>query len=229
MKAQERFPAEHLQVLTHFYRGEVQRSTDWRVRLDITTNWAVIATTATFSWAFMEPRLESHILFVFTSLTVFLLLCLEARRYRHYDVWHTRVRMLEVHLLVPALNPELDILQGNWRAVLSNDLLLPSYKISFLEAFSRRLASNYIWLFLLLFFGWMFRVYSGADTFRDDWVTIEEFYLSCGYNFVHPNFFILFEFGFTLGILAFLLINWRRRMVTGEIRRRDPNAPKWSI
>ena len=36
-KARERFPSEYLQVLTHFYRGEVQRETEWRRRLDLTT------------------------------------------------------------------------------------------------------------------------------------------------------------------------------------------------
>ncbi len=223
-----KIPPEKMQVLAHFYRGEIYRSAVWRTRLDVTTNWAILAVTATYSWA-LTSGVTAHVIFPFSTIIVLLLLSIESRRYRYYDVWWTRARMLEAHVIVPALNPELDLLQGNWREQLSNDLLLPTYKISFREAFSRRLASNYIWLFLLLFFGWMFRVYSGADTFRDDWVTIEEFYLSCGYNFVHPNFFILFEFGFTLGILAFLLINWRRRMVTGEIRRRDPNAPKWSI
>src|SRR5690606_31942707 len=93
MKLNERFPPEFLQIVTHFYRGEVQRSTDWRTRLDATTNWAIIAMTATCSWALthVQERHGSHIIFFFTSWVVFLLMCIEARRYRHFDVWRTRV------------------------------------------------------------------------------------------------------------------------------------------
>ena len=29
-EAKERFPSDYLQVLTHFYRGEVQRETEWQ-------------------------------------------------------------------------------------------------------------------------------------------------------------------------------------------------------
>ena len=56
-KEPARSPFESLQVLTHFYRGEVQRETEWRRRLDLTTNWAIIATMAAFSWTFssVEP------------------------------------------------------------------------------------------------------------------------------------------------------------------------------
>ncbi|MEM7235348.1 MAG: DUF2270 domain-containing protein, partial [Planctomycetota bacterium] len=56
MKINDRFPPELLQILTHFYRGEVQRATDWRKRLDTTTNWAIIAMTATFSWSFASSE-----------------------------------------------------------------------------------------------------------------------------------------------------------------------------
>ena len=40
---------EYLSVMVHFYRGEVQRSTSWRQRLDATTNWSVLTTAAMLS------------------------------------------------------------------------------------------------------------------------------------------------------------------------------------
>ena len=39
-----RFPASNLTVLAHLYRGELYRANSWRMRLDNTTNWAVITT-----------------------------------------------------------------------------------------------------------------------------------------------------------------------------------------
>jgi uncharacterized membrane protein len=232
MEEKQRFAPEWLQVLAHFYRGEMQRSTDWRLRLDTTTNWAIVAATATFSWTFgtQSSGAESHIVFFFTSLTVFLLLCLEARRFRHYDVWHTRVRMIEVHLLVPALNPEKKLLEGNWRTVLSNDLLLPSYKISFLEALARRLLNNYIWLFIGLLAGWLLRVYTAAKRDEAGNLTWQSFYRGFGYGEVLAPWQTIGAFAVFWAVLIWLLVRtWATRHVTGEIRRRDPKAKQWPI
>ena len=227
----EEIPSGHLQVLAHFYRAEIYRSGVWRSRLDVTTNWAILAAIAAFSWSFSASG--SHILFPGCSLLVLLLLCIEARRYRFYDVWWTRARMLEAHLIVPALNPELKILQGDWREFLSNDLLLPAFKISFWEAFARRLTSNYIWIFSLLLFGWVLRVYTsadvGPDNGGDDWVTFSEFYNACEFGLLHPTLFLGFQVLFHGFIVASLVATWKGRTITGEIRRREKDARKWHI
>ena len=227
-KDTERFPADNLQVLTHFYRGEVQRETDWRRRLDLTTNWAIITTMAAFSWTFSSgdpASFGSHVVLLFASFLVFLLMCIEARRYRYYDIWHTRVRMLEVHILVPALNPDKKLLQGDWRSVLSDDLLMPSYKISFHEALAQRLRANYGWLFLGLLAGWILRIVidissAGEKSFSD----------AAGLGF--PGSFLLIiglQLVFVLYLLCVVLGTWKVRGVTGEIRRRDKNARNWPI
>jgi uncharacterized membrane protein len=198
--------------------------------MDATTNWAILATTATFSWAFTSTTTDSHFVFPFTTLLVGLLLSVEARRYRYYDVWRTRVRMLEVHLLVPALNPDLSILEGDWRTVLSNDLLLPTFKISTLEAIGRRTYRNYIWLFMILLAGWLLRVYSVADTDPvDHWISFHEFYQACRYHRVPPWVTIALEALPNLAILTILAVTWRLKSITGEIRRRDPRAKQWPI
>lgn len=223
----EKFPTEYLQVLTHFYRGEVQRETDWRRRLDLTTNWAIITTMAAFSWTFssVDPAsFGSHVVLLFAAGLVFLLMCIEARRYRYYDIWHTRVRMLEVHILVPALNPDKKLLQGDWRSVLSDDLLMPSYKISFHEALAQRLRANYIWLFLGLLIGWVLRVSiditAGSKSFSD----------AAGVGFPGSAMLIsCLQAVFILYLLFVILSTWKVRGVTGEIRRRDKNARKWPI
>ena len=40
---------EYLSVMVHFYRAEVHRSTIWRMRLDATTNWAVLTSAGMLS------------------------------------------------------------------------------------------------------------------------------------------------------------------------------------
>lgn len=253
MKINERFPPELLQIVTHFYRGEVQRSTDWRQRLDTTTNWAIIAMTAAYSWALthIQERYGSHLIFFFTSWVVFLLMCIEARRYRYFDVWRTRVRMLEVHFLVPALNPEHDLIQGDWREVLSNDLLLPSFKISFLEAAAKRLRANYIWIYFGLLVGWILSVYTAAvlqtkalglapDSGPLPEVEFKMLYRAAGFGWrdgadfteapVVAPWVVLSGYGFFWLIQFYILaITWPSRRVTGEIRRRDRKARKWPI
>jgi len=221
-----KFSTENLNSLTHFYRGEVQRATDWRRRLDRTTNWAILATTAAFSVTLGVPSQDpTHITFLFTSHLVFLLMWIEARRYRHYDVWHTRVRMLEVHLLVPALHPEKDILQGDWREVLANDLLLPSYKISLLEALARRLNANYLWLFLGLLGGWGLRIYTEAVD-----KSLGGLYEACGYHDAIPPWLVVLAQIVFWAVLVFIYVSTlKTRNVTGEIRRRDPRAKQWPI
>src|ERR1044072_7927445 len=45
-------PTEFNTAMVHLYRGEVGRANTWRMRLDGTTNWAVLTTGATLSFAF---------------------------------------------------------------------------------------------------------------------------------------------------------------------------------
>jgi uncharacterized membrane protein len=45
--------------MVHFYRGELTRSISWRVRLDTSTNWAILAVTAILTFAFGSPK-HSH-------------------------------------------------------------------------------------------------------------------------------------------------------------------------
>ena len=51
---------EYISVMIHFYRGEIQRSTVWRQRLDATTNWAVLTTAAMLSFSLRRRPEQSH-------------------------------------------------------------------------------------------------------------------------------------------------------------------------
>src|SRR6266513_2352151 len=66
------------------------------------------------------------------------MLWIESRRYRFYDAFRARVRMLEAHFLVPMVMENRHLLQGEWKKLVCEDLILPSFKIGKLEAVARR-------------------------------------------------------------------------------------------
>ncbi len=66
-----------------------------------------------------------HIIFFFNIAIVWVMLWIEARRYRFYDAFRARVRMLEAHFLVPIVAQNTTLLQGEWQKLVCEDLLLP--------------------------------------------------------------------------------------------------------
>ena len=134
-------PSEFNTAMIHFYRGEVQRSNTWRNRLDTTTNWAVITAGATLSFVFSSPS-NPHFVIPINSILVAIFLLMEARRYRYYEIWSSRVRVLETgyfaHLLAPDSTPE----DEAWAEHLASDLNTPHFTITEWEAVGRRLTSK---------------------------------------------------------------------------------------
>src|SRR5207237_5915859 len=86
-------PAEFNTAMSHFYRGEVQRSNVWRTRLDTTTYWAVFTSAATLSFAFSSAS-NPHFLIPINSILVVIFLVMEGRRYRYYELWVCRVGLM---------------------------------------------------------------------------------------------------------------------------------------
>ncbi len=151
-------PAEFNTAMVHFYRGEVQRSNVWRNRLDATTNWAVITAGATLSFVFSSPD-NPHFAIPINSILVSIFLFMEARRYRYYEVWANRVRVLETGYFGPMLSQRTLPPDKEWAEHLSADLLAPHFTISTWEAVGRRLRANYLWIFVLLALSWTLKIY----------------------------------------------------------------------
>jgi len=201
-------------VLTHFYRGELGRMMIWRERLDRTTNWAIIAVVAIVSYEWTNEDFM-HIALLLGNAVLYLLLMIEARRYMFYDAYRARVRMLETHWILPHLGQVEMPNDTEWRSVLSNDLAVPSMKITIWEALSRRLSRNYIWLFLILFAGWSLKV------------MISDVSLKPSVNGVMIGVAVTAFYAY----LAFLLAYGRRgRQASGEFKPRSKNTPDdWRI
>ena len=146
--------AEYINAMIQFYRGERSRSDAWRERLDSTTNWAVVTAGGMLSFAFSQPE-HSHAALLLAQLLVLVFLGIEARRFRYFDVWRARVRMIEENFFVPILRRDLISPRSDWREAVSRDLDTPTFKMTILEATALRLRYNYIWIFLVLGVSWL--------------------------------------------------------------------------
>ena len=149
--------SEFVTAMVHLFRAEVQRANVWRQRLDTTTNWAVVATGATLSISFSQPNVH-HGVIILNTLLVTWFLFMEARRYRYYELWSYRVRLMETDFYAPMLVPPFHP-SPEWAESLAENLLTPSFPISMLEAFGRRLRRNYLWIYLILAVSWFGKSY----------------------------------------------------------------------
>jgi uncharacterized membrane protein len=150
-------PGDFTTAMVHFFRAEISRANIWRQRLDTTTNWAVVSTAAAISLAFGDP-IATPIVILLNILLVTMFLAIEARRYRYYELWSSRVRLMETDfyaaMLVPPFRPDPD-----WAESLAESLLQPHFSVSMWEAVGRRLRRNYIWLYTILGLAWFAKLY----------------------------------------------------------------------
>ena len=149
--------AEYLQAVIHYYRGELSRVNTWRLRLDQTTNWSVFTTAAVLSFAFNSST-HSHVVLLLGNLLLLVLLSVEARRFRFFDVWRARLRKLEENFYGPILRRDPQSPEPSWGNLVAQDLLSPHFKITYFQAFRRRLLKNYIPIFLITFLAWFGKV-----------------------------------------------------------------------
>ncbi|USZ76006.1 DUF2270 domain-containing protein [Halorussus vallis] len=130
-------------VMAHAYRGEMDEATTWRQRLGQATTWAVTVIAAILTWAFSNADNPHYILLIgIVIVTIFL--GIEARRYRNYDVYRLRIRLLQQNLFANALDPSQGVEHPNWRAELSEDYRTPTLKVTLGEALANRLRRIYL-------------------------------------------------------------------------------------
>jgi uncharacterized membrane protein len=100
-----------------------------------------------------------HGVLLFALLLVLLLLFIESRRYRFYDVYRGRVRLIERYYFAPIFLASRSN-EEQWAEILGQDLREPRFLISLRAAMSRRLRRNYIWMFLILLMAWILKISS---------------------------------------------------------------------
>jgi uncharacterized membrane protein len=145
--------SEFTTAMVHLFRAEIQRANAWRQRLDATTNWAVVTTGAAISFAFSREG-NAHYVMAFNAMLVTMFLSIESRRYRYYELWSSRIRLMETDffgaMLVPPFHPS-----GDWAEALADNLFHPHFPISIWEALGRRLRRNYLVIYAILGVAWL--------------------------------------------------------------------------
>jgi uncharacterized membrane protein len=148
--------SEYVTLLAHYYRAEMGRMSGWRDRIDRTTNWAITVAGAMLSVSLSTPTAHHGVL-IFAMILVLFLLVIESRRYRFFDVYRARVRLLERQYFAPIFSAEGEA-DAAWLRRLGDGLQRPVFLMSRGVAFSRRLRRNYIWMFLILLVGWLLKI-----------------------------------------------------------------------
>jgi len=213
--------SEFVTAMVHFFRAEIQRANVWRQRLDTTTNWAVVVTGATLSIAFSQSDVH-HSVILLNTLLILWFLFIEARRYRYYELWSYRVRLMETDfyaaMLVPPFHPS-----PEWAENLAENLLSPSFPISMWEAFGRRLRRNYYWIFLILLASWVAKIW----LFPKEPANFAEFIDRASVGPVSGEIMVGLGFGFYIFLAVFAVATINMTRATGEILPRfgDEAAP----
>jgi uncharacterized membrane protein len=203
--------SEFVTAMVHLFRAEIQRANVWRQRLDTTTNWAVVSTGATLSIAFSQPNIH-HAIIILNTLLVIWFLFIETRRYRYYELWSYRVRLMETDffaaMLVPPFHPS-----PEWAESLAENLLSPSFPISIWEAFGRRLRRNYFWIFLILYASWAAKIW----LFPQPATTLNEFIQRSAVGPISGEIMIVLGFGLYASLLIVALATISMTRATGEV------------
>jgi uncharacterized membrane protein len=213
----------YVNAMSHFYRGEMSRIMVWRQRLDVTTNWAITSSTAIITIAFAN-RDVPHIIFFFNLAIVWSLLWIEARRYRFYDAFRARIRMLEAHFLVPMVMENRDMLQGEWKKLVCEDLILPCFKISKLEAVGRRLKRNYVFIFILILVAWITKIFLHAPMAMDG---VPAFYRALRVGHIPSWLVALILVGTFISVIAITI--YVSKKTSGEISEFGTHRSLWRI
>jgi len=190
-------PSEFHGAMAHLYRGEMHRMTVWRQRLDITSNWAIILTTALTTFTLGAVEVPHYTLLLGLAL-IGISILIEGRRYRHLHHSKWRLYLLERGFFGELLSPpSAEAAEIDWRRLLSRDLRHTHFALSWLMAVRVRLRRNYLLLLYFVTGVWIVKLFihpSGATTesFVSRARTLTEFYerLAVG-DFIAPWFVAL--------------------------------------
>lgn len=144
----------------HYYRAEVYRETNWRNRLDVTSNWAIVVTAGILSFVFTEEK-ATHTVILVNFLLVWFFLYIESRRFRYYMILKDRTRLLEKHIFSDVFSgKKVNIKNMRWTKELIDSFHQPKVTMSRIESISWRLRRSYLLIFPILFLAWLAKIQS---------------------------------------------------------------------
>jgi uncharacterized membrane protein len=146
--------SEFVNAIIHLYRGELGEATAWRGRIDTTSHWAIVLSATALSFVFSDNAIERHMLIPIISFFCTFFLTMEARRYRFFDIWRSRARMIEMNFYQPLLSSSKPPM-ADWAERLAKDMEWPRFHMTLWEAMGRRLRRNYLGIYVVLLGSWL--------------------------------------------------------------------------
>jgi len=208
------FNGAELTMLAHLYRGEMYRSKVWRTRLDATTNWAVATTGIALSVAFSNAE-NSPLPLVLVALLDLVFLAIEARRYRYFDIWRTRVRLMEVSMYGPLLRLKGVRVDDGWNEALALDYERLHFHISFWEAMGRRLRRNYSFLFVIQAVSYVAKICIHPTPIR----SLDQLWEHASIGPLPGEVVLTIGFLFHAGLIALAILTLKGQLAAGRVER----------
>lgn len=203
--------AEYVNTMAHYYRGEMARMQSWRDRMDRTTNWAITVVAALLSVSLSTSQ-SHHGVLLFGMVLVYLLLVIESRRYRFFDVYRRRVRLVERNYYGAIFAAD-NFQEYDWMRELGRDIRNPQFFVSLNQAMARRLRRNYCWVFLILLLAWTLKTTtsvlqpkSGSAEFIR---STSEWFSNASIGYIKGWIVILVVIGF-YGWLAYIALKYKK-------------------
>jgi len=147
----------YLQAFAHFYRGEMNRLTCYRMRLDNTFQYSIVLTSALLVF-----YLQQKIVFTYFPLYLcflnFFFCFIETRRYRYYLIVQKRISLMEEGFLCHQILDcaKVESARDDWVGDIASIYQKLEYTESFFICFRTRYFRNYIWLIDLIICLWLF-------------------------------------------------------------------------
>lgn len=199
--------------MAHLFRGELSRSDRWRTRLDTTTNWALTTTAAVISFGF-SSRDTPHVVLLVGIWMVVTFLLIEARRYRYYDLWNRRVRLMEDGYWAPMVRRE--PVDPDAMRELALELSRPQIQLSLLAAVATRMNRAYGPILVVLLLTWFVKVFAHPSQAR----SLDEFLERAGIGFVPGAAVASVLAVFTLIAILLFIMSFVARAPLGELQTR---------
>lgn len=208
--------------MAHLFRGELSRSDRWRTRLDATTNWALTTTAAVISIGFSSIE-TSHVVMLVGLWMVVTFLLIEARRYRYYDLWNRRVRLIEDGYWAPMLRRE--PVDPDAMRELAIEMSRPQIQLSLFSAIATRMNRAYGPILVVLLLTWFVKVYAHPAPTQ----SLDVFLQRARVGFVPGGFIATLLALFTLFAIALFVMSLVAKAPMGELqtRRRTHKRALW--
>jgi uncharacterized membrane protein len=151
-------PVGYHGAIVHLYRGEMNRMTVWRQRLDVTSNWAILLTVALITFTLGEPDVPHYTLLLGLAL-IGISVLIEGRRYRHLHHSGWRLYLIDQGYFAGLLHPSGRRPVAEWRRLLADDLRRPRFSLSWFTATRVRLRRNYLMIVFYVTAAWVTKIF----------------------------------------------------------------------